>query len=74
MDDLIVDQDKLRIEMADLINKYKLPACMVEPVLKDYYTQICNIKEQQLVQAKQNIEMREKDAKKEEKNEKKDIS
>ena len=72
MDDLIMDQEKLRIEMADLINKYKLPACMIEPVLKDYYTQICSIKEQQLQQAKQNIEMRE-NAKKEENNEKKEI-
>lgn len=66
MYDLIVKQDELHQELAQLINKYSyLPACIIEPILKDYYEQVNNIKENQLKEAKEYVENREKEKNKE---------
>ena len=73
LQDLIVEQQQLREDLAKTLNKYgRLPACMIEPVLRDYCVQIENIQENQLKSAKQYIENREaqkKDNKEEENNE-----
>lgn len=72
LQDLIVEQQQLKEELLVVLKKYEhLPACMIEPTLRDFHTQITNIQEQQLNSAKQYIQNRE-EQKKEKKKEVKD--
>ena len=51
MEELIIKQEEFNKELAELINKSGLPAFIVEPILKDYYNQVVELKNQQYQQA-----------------------
>lgn len=66
MDELIIKEQETRENIVKILNDSKLPACMLEPMLKDFYEQIVREKEQQYQTAKANQEQK-KEKKKEEK-------
>ena len=66
MEELIIKEQETREKLVQILNDSKLPACMLEPILKDFYNQIVKEKEQQYQQAKANQEQK-KEKKREEK-------
>ena len=66
MEELIVKEQETRENLVKVLNESKLPACMLEPILKEMYEQVSKLKEEQYNQAKANLEQK-KEKKKEDK-------
>lgn len=59
--------EEVRNQIANAINEANLPAYILKPVIKDFYTQLQNLEQQELIQAQKQYEKSLKDEKKAEK-------
>ena len=66
MEELIVKEQEIRESLVKVINDSKLPAFILEPMIKELYEQITKAKEQQYNEAKAYLEQK-KTKKKEDK-------
>lgn len=48
--------EEIRNEIANIINEARLPAYILKPVIKDFYSQLENLERQELVQAQKDYE------------------
>lgn len=51
MEDLILKEHKLREDIVQIINASNLPAFILEPIIKDVYSEVNKLKEQQYNEA-----------------------
>lgn len=51
-------------QIANTINEANLPAYILKPIVKDFYTQLQNLEQQELIQAQRQYEKGLKDEKK----------
>lgn len=56
--------EEVRNQIANAINEANLPAYILKPVVKDFYTQLQNLEQQELIQAQKQYEKSLKDEKK----------
>lgn len=56
--------EEVRNQIANAINEANLPAYILKPVIKDFYTQLQNLEQQELIQAQKQYEKSLKDEKK----------
>lgn len=61
MDELLIREQELRKNIADLLNSCGLPAFVVESVLKDVLQEVTLIKKQQYEEALKNVEKKKKE-------------
>lgn len=59
--------EEVRNQIANIINEANLPAYILKPIVKDFYTQLQNLEQQELIQAQRQYEKSLKDEKKTEK-------
>lgn len=52
MEELIIKQRETKESLVNIINNSGLPACMLKPMLKEFYEQLASLEQQQYVQAK----------------------
>lgn len=58
--------EEVKKQIAEIINNAKLPAYILKPIVKDFYMQLQNLEQQELVQAQKEYENSlEKDKKEE---------
>lgn len=60
MEELIVKEQEIRESLVKVINESKMPAFILEPMIKELYEQITKAKEQQYNEAKAYLEQKEK--------------
>lgn len=48
--------EEVRNQMANVINEANLPAYILKPIIKDFYTQLQNLEQQELIQAQKQYE------------------
>ena len=54
MEDIILKEKELRVNLTETINKSKLPAFIIKPILKDLFEQASFLEQQQYKEAKSN--------------------
>lgn len=48
--------EEIRNQIANTINEANLPAYILKPIVKDFYTQLQNLEQQELIQAQRQYE------------------
>lgn len=48
--------EEVRNQIANTINEANLPAYILKPIVKDFYTQLQNLEQQELIQAQRQYE------------------
>lgn len=48
--------EEIRKQIANTINEANLPAYILKPIVKDFYTQLQNLEQQELIQAQRQYE------------------
>lgn len=56
--------EEIKNQIANTINEANLPAYILKPIVKDFYTQLQNLEQQELIQAQKQYEKSLKDEKK----------
>lgn len=59
MEELIIREQETREKIVQVLNEANLPACMLEPILKEMYEQVSKLKDEQYKNALINKEQRE---------------